>query len=164
MLGQNSEIRSRFVYELVIWTQPSGPLCLWQCLFENLESFCSKLNKIMNILKKSAPMFGILKGDIWNWLLNSISGYRKSANRRKLNPSTKFWQNEKVVNNDINYDRIQEVPLDPYGPAVSNEVTRKSIRLNLISLSYPGFYLHLTTQDKIIWITLPAPIKVTTLD
>ena len=27
------EIWSRFVFELVIWTQPSGPLCLWQCLF-----------------------------------------------------------------------------------------------------------------------------------
>ena len=32
MLGQDSEdeIWSRFVFELVIWTQPSGPLCLWQ--------------------------------------------------------------------------------------------------------------------------------------
>ena len=30
MLNQYSEIeRSKFV----IWTQPSGPLCLWQCLF-----------------------------------------------------------------------------------------------------------------------------------
>ena len=26
------EIWSRFVFELVIRTQPSGPLCLWQCL------------------------------------------------------------------------------------------------------------------------------------
>ena len=34
MLGQNSEdeIWSRFVFELVIRTQPSGLLCLWQCL------------------------------------------------------------------------------------------------------------------------------------
>ena len=34
MLGQESEdeIWSRFMFELVIWTQPSGPLCLWQCL------------------------------------------------------------------------------------------------------------------------------------
>jgi len=33
MLGQDSEdeIWSRFVFELVTWTQPSGPLCLWQC-------------------------------------------------------------------------------------------------------------------------------------
>ena len=32
MLNWDSEIEiwSRFVYELVIWTQPSGPLCLWQ--------------------------------------------------------------------------------------------------------------------------------------
>ena len=33
MLGRDSEdeIWSRYVFELVIWTQPSGPLCLWQC-------------------------------------------------------------------------------------------------------------------------------------
>ena len=33
MLGQDSEdeIWSRFVFELMIWTQPSGPLCLWHC-------------------------------------------------------------------------------------------------------------------------------------
>ena len=36
MLGRDSEdeIWSRFVFELVIRTQPSGPLCLWQC-FDN---------------------------------------------------------------------------------------------------------------------------------
>ena len=34
MLGRDSEdeIWSRFVFELVIWTQPLGPLCLWQYL------------------------------------------------------------------------------------------------------------------------------------
>ena len=34
MIGRDSEdeIWSRFVFELVIRTQPSGPLCLWQCL------------------------------------------------------------------------------------------------------------------------------------
>ena len=36
MLGRDSqdEIWSRFVFELVIWTQPSGPLSLWQCLLK----------------------------------------------------------------------------------------------------------------------------------
>ena len=35
MLGRDSEdeIWSRFVFELVIRTQPSGPLCLWQCFY-----------------------------------------------------------------------------------------------------------------------------------
>ena len=35
MLDQisSSESRPRFVFELVIRTQPSGPLCLWQCFF-----------------------------------------------------------------------------------------------------------------------------------
>ena len=33
MLGRDSEdeIRSRSVFELAIRTQPSGPLCRWQC-------------------------------------------------------------------------------------------------------------------------------------
>ena len=37
MLGRDSEdeIWSRFVFELVIRTQPSGPLCLWQRLLLN---------------------------------------------------------------------------------------------------------------------------------
>ena len=36
MLDQisSSESRPRFVFELVIRTQPSGPLCLWQCLYD----------------------------------------------------------------------------------------------------------------------------------
>jgi len=36
---------SRFVFELMIWTQPSGPLCLWQCFATaalNLRLFCQK--------------------------------------------------------------------------------------------------------------------------
>ena len=35
MLGRDSEDEtwSKFLFELVIWTQPSGPLCLWQCFF-----------------------------------------------------------------------------------------------------------------------------------
>ena len=36
------EIWSRFVYELVIWTQPSGPLCLWQCLINTYQMSCHK--------------------------------------------------------------------------------------------------------------------------
>ena len=39
VLGRDSEdkIWSRFVFELVIRTQPSGPLCLWQCLILELD-------------------------------------------------------------------------------------------------------------------------------
>ena len=54
MLGRDSEdeIWSRFVFELVIWTQPSGPLCLWQCF-------------------KSWPRLSILEDT--NWRISSIS-------------------------------------------------------------------------------------------
>ena len=49
MLGRDSEdeIWSRFVFEFVIWTQPSGPLCLWHCfshgalLTSNVNDQCS---------------------------------------------------------------------------------------------------------------------------
>ena len=39
MLGRDSENESlsRFVQEIVIWTQPSGPLCLWQCFHYIIE-------------------------------------------------------------------------------------------------------------------------------
>ena len=39
MLGRDSEdeIWSRFVFELVIRTQPSGPLCLWQYFWNQLK-------------------------------------------------------------------------------------------------------------------------------
>ena len=57
MLSQDSEdeIRSRFVFEIVIWpqevtlarwTQPSGPLCLWQCLLLRLRYSTSDPQKI----------------------------------------------------------------------------------------------------------------------
>ena len=36
-----NEIWSRFVQELVIWTQLSGPLCLWQCFSFAIESSLS---------------------------------------------------------------------------------------------------------------------------
>ena len=43
MLGWDSadEIWSRFMFQLVMWTQPSGPLCLWQCFlnFSNRSSW-----------------------------------------------------------------------------------------------------------------------------
>ena len=43
MLGRDSEdeLWSRFVFELVIRTQPSGPLCLWQCFLLTLVLFGS---------------------------------------------------------------------------------------------------------------------------
>ena len=50
MLGRDSEdeIRSRFVFELVIRTQPSGPLCLWQCLY-NLMVSMKVLNRNLRV-------------------------------------------------------------------------------------------------------------------
>ena len=59
MLSRDSEdeIWSRFVFELVIWPQPSGPLCLWQCLYLNLEKepvvgmACTKEPRMLQIPK-----------------------------------------------------------------------------------------------------------------
>ena len=49
-----NEIWSRFVFELVIWTQPSGALCLWQCFFSRVllarAHFVTEKCHIRNIL------------------------------------------------------------------------------------------------------------------
>ena len=68
MLGQNSEdeICSRFVFELVIWpkqvtlvswTQPSGPLCLWQCFISRpISLFCAIFLMYPSSLRWAATM------------------------------------------------------------------------------------------------------------
>ena len=47
MLDRDSEdeIWSRFVFKLVIWTQPSGPLCLWQC-FQSIDWWLDCLDRV----------------------------------------------------------------------------------------------------------------------
>ena len=56
MLSRDSEdeMWSRFVFELVIWlqevtlarwTQPSGPLCLWQCFLHSLKERLAEATK-----------------------------------------------------------------------------------------------------------------------
>ena len=50
MLGRDSEdeIWSRFVFELVIWTQHSGLLCLWQC-FSTLQLLNAQLYTLLQV-------------------------------------------------------------------------------------------------------------------
>ena len=48
ILGRDSEIWSRFVFELVIWTQPLRPLCLWQCLEIIVVDHFLKLYKVLS--------------------------------------------------------------------------------------------------------------------
>ena len=68
MFGWDNEVNaesifwiwSRFVYELVIWTQPSGPLCLWQCLYFGNPSLSShhavpKLSQIFPKVQNGGP-------------------------------------------------------------------------------------------------------------
>ena len=57
MLGRDSEdeIWSRFVFELVIRTQPSGPLCLWQCFSSGEHS----LSVIFSRAGRADPAFYI---------------------------------------------------------------------------------------------------------
>ena len=75
MLGRDSEdeMWSRFVLELVIWpqevilvrwTQPSGPLCLWQCL--DHRSLISISQKILIILPP--PLFDVFHGRSSGWM------------------------------------------------------------------------------------------------
>ena len=57
MLGRDFEDATwpRFLFELVIWTQPSGPLCLWQCLSNYSATVCLIYNILLklNLIKKS---------------------------------------------------------------------------------------------------------------
>ena len=61
------EILSRFVEELVIWlivlvsrTQPSGPLCLWQCLGNAMFPNSIQNNRISEyILGKAIALVGL---------------------------------------------------------------------------------------------------------
>ena len=94
MLGWDSEdeICSRFVFEIVIWSQPSGPLCLWQCLSFNqsvrelLEAINSrdtetiKMRRINLIIERFLPKLRYLCED-------SESGFlvrRKRPSRQSL--------------------------------------------------------------------------------
>ena len=85
MLSQDSEdeMWSRFMFELqevtlARWTQPSGPLCLWQCfqiLSQNFE-LCSETNILSQQLSYLCTL--------------SISGLRNA-------PMLSIWQNWQVI-------------------------------------------------------------------
>ena len=81
MLSQDSEdeMWSRFVFELVIWrqedtlarwTQPSGPLCLWQCLnIIQWPSFFDTISHNDDGGDKGDVMYTKLKWKCdWQWL------------------------------------------------------------------------------------------------
>ena len=97
MLGRYSEdeIWSRFMFELVIWlqevtfarwTQPSGPLCLWQCFFlkfrllgiydnmhdKSIENFMSRVATLMN---KLSPIGTLLQKPLKVLCLSMILKY-----------------------------------------------------------------------------------------
>ena len=85
MLGRDSEdeIWSRFMFELVIWlqevtlarwTQPSGPLCLWQCFHLIACNHALQCDCFWDISTNSIP-----KGQGW-WLWKGLS----SANSLQL--------------------------------------------------------------------------------
>ena len=62
--GFEDEIWSRFVFELVIWTQPSGPLCLWQCLSISCIPDISEASSLCK-LAKTKRWIRLLQKDIW---------------------------------------------------------------------------------------------------
>ena len=66
MLGRDSEaeIWSRFLFELVIRTQPSGPLCLWQCFINISVSYEEEKNwNTWNAAVPSADVLLLHKDD-----------------------------------------------------------------------------------------------------
>ena len=70
------KIWSRFLFELLIWTQPSGPLCLWQCLL--LFSACLAFKQIkagtlssLLLLNSKTILFSFfnLQSNNWHWIM-----------------------------------------------------------------------------------------------
>ena len=47
---------SRFVFELEIWTQPSGPLCLWQCFWNDSGNQVKKVPVPANQVARGAEV------------------------------------------------------------------------------------------------------------
>ena len=56
--------KSRFVFELVIWTQPSGLLCLWQCFLHISRRILHHTHAICGEFQISPHLSC---GDIWNF-------------------------------------------------------------------------------------------------
>ena len=88
--GSEDEMWSRFVFELVIWpkevtlvsrTQPSGPLCLWQCfIFPHISKEHLWGAQSRNIRFSSSSSFGtnrtfvgIFRADLWDTLFDVMT-------------------------------------------------------------------------------------------
>ena len=67
MFGRDSEdeIWLGFVLELVIWTQPSGPLCLWQCFY------CSPITNLVRSTEVSEVTWKLLGVSLFSRLPHS---------------------------------------------------------------------------------------------
>ena len=99
--GQHSgdEIWSNFVFDLVIWlksvtlvsrTQPSGPLCLWQCLYFSSNEHCITLFHFSNFTEIPRLPHGLLSisnmkiGEmIWAKNIRGDLAISKSPSKRK---------------------------------------------------------------------------------
>ena len=76
MLVRDSEdeLWSRFVWELVIWTQPWGPLCLWQ-YFISFIVIGNDMNVLVFFFKQIAEHLGQISNerDLWSTSINFIN-------------------------------------------------------------------------------------------
>ena len=75
MLDRDSEDEfwSRFVFELLIWTQPSGPLCLWQCFVDSFVIFPLYLFETVLLLRDLSLSVGTFYcWEIWEALLRDL--------------------------------------------------------------------------------------------
>ena len=116
MLGRYSEdeIWSRFVFELVIWTQPWGPLCLWQC-------FCTQS---LFLLDRFSPLVCILVRECLYLSLALHKYYYKKVSTQK----DKWSQNHLILTevkiNGANEDMIVAA-CEQFGDKSDEEVTKK---------------------------------------
>ena len=115
MLGRDSEdeIWSRFVFELVIWTQPSGPLCLWQC-------FCTQS---LFLLDRFSPLVCTLVRECLYLSLALHRYYKKVLTEKNM------WSQNHLILTEVKINGANEdmivAACEQFGDKSDEEVTKK---------------------------------------
>ena len=74
----------------MIWTQPSGPLCLWQCFILNLARSCADLKIVADENTEEVKKIRHIKVGSYEWKTqNKISGYFAFKNDERISKPSK---------------------------------------------------------------------------
>ena len=139
MLNQDSEIEiwSRFVYELVIWTQPSSPSCLCQCFF-----FKCMIYIFVNLLLTSKTVFTKLLS-----AMTLSTNYFETIKVFKKMSILLRGQMKSIVEEDVRCN-LSHCPRAPYFPHIPPYLASSEIG-KCIKTPVRSINLHTTAQTAI---------------